>query len=106
MRRPAVIDPRAWRNFPAARVLLIGTGRHVDGSGLVDVPAVATTLADLKRALVDACGVPADAVRILVDPESPLELGEAIADEAERAEGLLAVFYVGHGLISSKGELH
>jgi WD40 repeat protein len=87
-------------------VLLIGTGSYAPGSGLPEVPAVEATLADLKEALVAECHMQPERIRVGLDPATPVELGEAVADEAERAEGLLVVFFVGHGLISQKGELY
>jgi WD40 repeat protein len=95
-----------WSGFTEARVLLLGTGAHASGSSLADLPAVAGTLADLKQVLVGRCGLPAAAVRVERDPATPVELGDAVAAEAGRAEGLLVVYYVGHGLVSSTGALH
>src|SRR5262249_38767955 len=91
--------------FPGARVLLLGTGSHEPGSGLPDVPAVADTLADLRSALVNQCGVAEHTVRVVTDPTMKM-MGQAVAEAAEAAEGLLMVYYVGHGLVSPDGALH
>jgi WD40 repeat protein len=92
--------------FPRARVLLIGTGRHVEGSGLPDVPAIDDTLADLRTALMTRCGLAEESVRVLADPTTAQAMGEALAEAADQAEGLLLVYYVGHGLVSSDGGLY
>jgi len=92
--------------LPGVRVVLVGTGSHGDASELPDVPAVEATLADLKQALIDRCGVPSTAIRLVRDPESIEDFGTPIADAAEQAEDLLLVYYVGHGLLADDGTLH
>jgi WD40 repeat protein len=91
---------------PGTRVVLMGTGTHLPGSDLPDVPAVVDSLVDLKRALVERCGLAADNLRLVVDPQTPTEMGNALAEQAEQAEDVLMVYYVGHGLVSPGGELH
>ncbi|MYY01424.1 MULTISPECIES: transporter substrate-binding domain-containing protein [unclassified Streptomyces] len=91
---------------PGSRVLLIGTGSHNAASGLPSVPAVMGNLADLGQVLVERCGLAEENLRVIRDPANPMELGIAIAQEAERAEGVLWIYYVGHGLVSPTGELH
>jgi hypothetical protein len=101
---PAV--PPGLAAFPGARALLIGAGNYLDGSGLPDVPAVSTTLADLRLALLTRCGLPDTAIRVLVDPDTAQTIGEAVAEAADQADDLLLVYYVGHGLIGADGTLH
>ncbi|SCD80509.1 caspase, EACC1-associated type [Streptomyces sp. PpalLS-921] len=91
---------------PGTRVLLIGTGTHSAESGLPPVPAVMGTLADLGQALVERCGLAEENLRVIRDPANPTELGIAIAQEAERANDVLWVYYVGHGLVNPAGELY
>jgi WD40 repeat protein len=43
---------------------------------------------------------------VLLDPVESGELGKAVAEEAERATGVLWFHYVGHGLVSVGGHLH
>jgi hypothetical protein len=99
-------SPPGLAAFPHSRALLIGAGHYLDGSGLPDVPAVSTTLADLRLALLTRCGLPDTAVRVLADPDTAQTIGEAVAEAADKAEDLLLVYYVGHGLIGSDGTLH
>ena len=40
-----------------ARVLIIGTGRHVTGTGLESLPAVERSVRDVGEVLVERCGL-------------------------------------------------
>jgi Caspase domain len=104
--RPAPGAPVIALRSPGTRAVLIGTGAHPAGSGLPDVPAVATTLADLEQALLSRCGMAGGTVRVLVDPRSPLDVGRVLAESAQQAQDVLLVCYVGHGLVSPGGELY
>ncbi|TCO55723.1 WD40 repeat protein [Actinocrispum wychmicini] len=84
----------------------MGTWTHDAASGLPSVPAVPGTLADLGQTLVERCGLRADALCFVRDSGSPTDMGIALAEQAERAEGVLLVYYVGHGLVSPGGELY
>lgn len=88
------------------RALLIGTQAGSEEYGLPPVPAVGTTLADLRTALIQRCGMSPEQVTVVLDPRNPSELGLIIADEAENTAEALLVYYVGHGLVSSGGELY
>ncbi|SPL97859.1 High-affnity carbon uptake protein Hat/HatR [[Actinomadura] parvosata subsp. kistnae] len=91
---------------PGARALLIGTGRHAPGSRLPDLPAVAATLADLRRCLVDRAGLDPAAVTSLIDPAGPAQVAEALFRAARDAEDVLLVHYAGHGVVAADGELY
>ncbi|MBY8880689.1 caspase, EACC1-associated type [Actinacidiphila acidipaludis] len=88
------------------RALLAGTGTHVAGSRLPDVPAVADTVRDLGSVLIDRCGLrPENLLPPIVDPH-PIELGNALIDAAKQAEDVFYFHYVGHGLVSPGNKLH
>ncbi|MFI6597939.1 hypothetical protein ACIBHX_16900 [Nonomuraea sp. NPDC050536] len=91
-------------DFAGASALLIGTGTHLPGSDLPDIPAVARTLDDLRAALLERCGL--GEVRIERDLATPLELGAVVSEAAASAAGPLIVYYVGHGLVSRRGALY
>ncbi|MEU2711474.1 caspase family protein [Streptomyces sp. NPDC007205] len=92
---------------PGSRALLIGTGRHLPGSQLPDVPAVSATIRDLGRTLVDTCGLrPENLLPPLLDPKDPIEFGNAVVTAAKQAEDVLLLYYVGHGLVSPGNELY
>ncbi|MER6355435.1 caspase family protein [Streptomyces sp. NPDC001634] len=92
---------------PGSRALLIGTGRHLPGSQLPDVPAVSATVQELGRNLVDTCGLrPENLLPPLLDPRDPIEFGNAVVAAAKQAEDVLLLYYVGHGLVSLGNELY
>ncbi|WP_198028901.1 CHASE3 domain-containing protein [Actinoplanes sp. N902-109] len=97
-----------WGDFGGAKVLLLGTGRHlpVADSRLPGVPAVETTLYDLKKTLVDRCKLPDESITIKLNPASVEEIGAAVADATRSAVDLLVVYYVGHGVLTASGQLH
>ncbi|GIJ75238.1 caspase, EACC1-associated type [Virgisporangium ochraceum] len=88
-----------------ATVLLIGTGDHPRTSGLRTVPAVGTTLEDLRWALVTRCGVDPENVTV-VEPANPSEFASAVAKAVRAAAGPLVFYYVGHGVVNDRGELY
>ena len=87
------------------RVLLIATATH-DGPTLTSVPSVARTAADLRDAFVDRCGVPPDQLVVLLDPPDARTMARAVTEEAQRAESVLVVYFIGHGLLGPGGELY
>jgi len=86
-------------------VLLVGTGEYVAGSRFDAVPAVRTTVQDLADCLTGSCGVPADNVRVLVNPAKPDELASALAEACEAATDTLLFYYVGHGAVDDRNDL-
>src|SRR4051812_11242187 len=87
-------DPRT------SQVVLIGATRYDHLSAL---PAVANNLEDLRSALADPrlWGLPLDNCHVVLDPADPTSVGRTVrlAARAVGAEGLLLVYYAGHGLI-------
>jgi WD40 repeat protein len=86
--------------------VLLGTGRHVEGSLLPDVDAVASSLDDLAEVLRERCGVPADAIHQVLDPADPAEMDEAIRAVASQPADVLLLYYIGHGVRCDRGRLH
>ncbi|GAA3846927.1 hypothetical protein GCM10022226_83210 [Sphaerisporangium flaviroseum] len=99
-------EPDLLLGSPGAHVLLVGSGRYVAGSRLPDVPAVPSTVTDLGRCLIDRAGLDPAELTMLIDPADPREFGAALVAAARRARDVLVVYYVGHGLVSSRNELH
>ncbi|MCE0447269.1 hypothetical protein LT493_32035 [Streptomyces tricolor] len=64
------------------------------------------TLVDLREMYVERCGLPRSAVTVGTTPRTSEAFGQAVAEAAESAEGLLLVHYVGHGLVAEDGTLH
>ncbi|MGY3676497.1 caspase, EACC1-associated type [Streptomyces sp. TE33382] len=90
---------------PGVRVLLIATSTH-HGSYLPSVPSVARTFNDLRTVFTEQCGVRTDRLRLLLDPPDAQSMAEAVAEEAQRADTVLLVYFVGHGLLGPGGELY
>ncbi|MFE5809401.1 hypothetical protein [Streptomyces sp. NPDC056491] len=90
---------------PGVRVLLIATSTH-HGPHLPSVPSVARTFEDLRTVFTERCGVRPDRLRLLLDPPDARAMAEAVTEEAQRADTVLLVYFVGHGLLGPGGELH
>ncbi|GIF23566.1 Mg-chelatase subunit ChlD [Actinoplanes tereljensis] len=95
---------RRHRYLSRAEVLLCGTGTHKRGSRLANIPSVKTTLTDLAEVLTERCG--ARKPTVLIDPKNLSELGAAITTATHRADEVLIVYYVGHGMVDAEGTLH
>jgi hypothetical protein len=90
---------------PGSRAVVIGASSYLF-SELANVPAVLDTVSDLRTALIERCGLARDAIRFMPDWPDAASVGSALAREAERTEGVLLVYYAGHGLVSQRGELY
>ena len=99
----AVNGRRRHRHLSRAEVLLCGTGTHKRGSQLKNIPSVKTTLTDLAGVLVDRCG--ARKPTVVADPRTLSDLGAAISAAARRADEVLIIYYVGHGMVDPDGRL-
>lgn len=87
-----------------ARVLLLATSTHY-GPTLTSVPSVASSFHALRAALVQRCGVRPDRLRPILDPPHARAMALAVSEEARRAETVLLVYFIGHGLLGPGGEL-
>ncbi|MEV6310060.1 hypothetical protein AB0M10_15855 [Streptomyces sp. NPDC051840] len=91
---------------PGARAVLYGTGCHVRGSELPDLPSVDTTLDDLRRTLIDVCGMdPGRVVRIPADAGAA-EVVDAVEETSAAGGGPVLFYYVGHGLLGPRDDLY
>jgi len=88
-----------------ARVLLVGTGIY-ESEEFPNVASVEATLIDLADVLVRNCGLRSENLVILRDPDSISEIGSALTEASEAATEALIVYFVGHGLVHSNGELY
>ncbi|WP_018349809.1 caspase family protein [Longispora albida] len=91
----------------ASRAILVGAARFAR-AGLPDLPSVSHNLADLAAALTsEADGIlPPDRCHVVEDPALPHELGLTLSQLAPATEDTLIVYFSGHGLLDSQGELH
>jgi putative AlgH/UPF0301 family transcriptional regulator len=89
----------------ASQAVLIGVSSYQQ---LADLPAVAENLTGLLAVLQDAklWGIPPENCRVLHDPADPAAVSRALrrAAAATEPEGLLLVYYAGHGLIDPEDD--
>lgn len=88
------------------QVVLIGVGEHQPESLLPGVPSVVDTVTELRRCLVDRCGVPESRIRDVVNPERPEDIIDVVLDASAQAPGTLVIYYVGHGVLDADGALY
>ncbi|MEV8638774.1 caspase family protein, partial [Streptosporangium sp. NPDC051023] len=99
-------SPRLMLASPGARVVVVGSGTYTAGSSLPEVGAVADTVTDLGRCLVERAGLDPAALTTMIDPAGPVEFGAALVKAARQATDVLVVYYLGHGLVDTGNELH
>lgn len=85
--------------------ILVGVSRYEDPA-FTPIPAARNSLGEMRRILTDPrlCGW-SGTVREFSDPPSQSELALAVAELAEQTHEVLLLYYVGHGLLSPRGEL-
>ncbi|MEE1809686.1 caspase family protein [Streptomyces sp. BE133] len=90
-------EPEFLTTWETGAAVLIGTSHYTK---LKDVPAVENNLTALADLLNTGMGIPAERIRVVLNPESAANVHEAI-DEARQmvdpATGGLLVYYAGHG---------
>lgn len=91
-----------------SQVILVGAAEYRNESDLPALPAVANNLDDLRGALADPTHgwLTPQACTTILNPTNPGDLGITIAERAARADDLVLIYYAGHGLLSSRGELY
>ena len=87
------------------RVLLIGTAAYSQ-PGLLPLPSVRRSVTALSEAFRQHCGLADGQLRVLLDPPDAKAMAEAIAEAATSAEGVLLIYYLGHGLLGPSDELY
>jgi hypothetical protein len=71
------------------------------------IRAARNSLQAMRSLLSDPalCAWPPEGITVIANPISATELAAALADLAELTTGVLLVYYVGHGVLSSGGDL-
>ncbi|WP_431972540.1 caspase, EACC1-associated type [Nocardia sp. bgisy134] len=89
------------------RATLIGVSRYTNPE-LPDIPAAANNVADLAELLTAPTGgaLAADHCTVLHDPSDAVPVGAAIRAAAKQASDVLILYYAGHGVLDSRGQLH
>ncbi|MFJ8858984.1 caspase family protein [Streptomyces sp. NPDC102451] len=88
------------------RAVLIGTGLFAPESRLAPLPSVDATLDDMRRTLVDICGMDPEHVTRVPAEAGPAQVIAAVEETVGRAGGPVLVHYVGHGLLGPRDELY
>jgi len=89
-----------------SRAVLIGVSDY-DYPEFPPIRAARNSLQAMHDLLVDPtlCGWPPEQITVLENPASAADLADEIADLAESTTGVLLLYYVGHGVLSARGEL-
>ncbi|WP_066361319.1 hypothetical protein [Herbidospora mongoliensis] len=86
-------EPRLLLSRPGARVLVVGSGGHIAGSRLPDIPAVPDTVADLGRCLVERAGLDPAHLDVVLDPADPRAFGDALVRTAAAARDVFVLHF-------------
>jgi glycine betaine/choline ABC-type transport system substrate-binding protein len=93
-------------DYSRSRAILVGTSTYQD-KGFLPLPAAANSLKGLQEILVDPqlCGWPAERVTVLSDPADVRRIIPSVRRWARDTDDVLLLYFVGHGMISPRGEL-
>jgi hypothetical protein len=93
------------RDLSRSRSILIGNSVYEDPD-IPDLPASANCVDAMAQLLSgELCGWPTDRVTKLVDLAAPHEVAVQVAKATRQAEDVALLYYVGHGLRTSDGQL-
>jgi Caspase domain len=89
-----------------SRAVLIGVSAY-EYAEFPPIRAARNSLQAMRTLLADPalCGWPPEQVTVIPNPISAADLATNIADLAENTAGVLLLYYVGHGVLSPRGEL-
>jgi hypothetical protein len=92
--------------FADSRAVLIGVSAYADAE-LPPIRAARNSLQAMYALLSDPalCGWAPERITVISDPDHANKLADQIADLAEETRGILLLYYVGHGVLSARGEL-
>src|ERR1700722_13382448 len=92
------------RNLSRSRAILISNDVFTDG--IKNLPAAAGCAPAMKALLTsELCGWPADRVEILGNVAAPSGLARRLVELTKGIQDVLLLYYVGHGLRTSHGQL-
>ncbi|MFJ8085548.1 caspase family protein [Streptomyces sp. NPDC096205] len=92
------------RDLSRSRAILIGNGVYADDR-IPDLPAAECVTAMAELLTGELCGWPPDRVMSLVDVASPDDLARRVIEPIRDTQDVLLVYYVGHGMRTSDGQL-
>ncbi len=92
--------------YAESRAVLIGVSAYEDSS-FPPVRAARNSLKAMREMLEDPllCGWPRGRITEISNPLSPVDLANQLSDLAESTTGVLLLYFVGHGVLTPRGEL-
>jgi len=89
-----------------SRAVLIGVSVY-EYAEFPPIRAARNSLQAMQSLLADPalCGWRPELITVIANPISAADLADRIADLAETTTGVLLLYYVGHGVLSTRGEL-
>jgi hypothetical protein len=89
-----------------SRAVLVGVSAYKDAE-FPPIRAARNSLQVMRSLLVDPalCGWPPNLITVIANPTSAADLADRVADLAGDITGVLLLYYVGHGVLSARGEL-
>jgi len=89
-----------------SRAVLIGVSAY-EYAEFPPIRAARNSVQAMQSLLADPalCGWPPELITVIANPISAGDLAARIADLAEATTGALLLYYVGHGVLSTRGEL-
>ncbi len=89
-----------------SRAVLIGVSAY-EYAEFPPIRAARNSLEAMRALLADPalCGWPPERITVIPNPISAADLAVQVADLAETTAGVLLLYYVGHGVLSDRGEL-
>jgi Caspase domain len=93
------------RDFSRSRAILISNAVFTD-TEIEDLPGAAGSASAMKALLTsELCGWPENRVETLTDVVAPEALATALIELTEGVEDVLLLYYVGHGIRMTTGQL-
>jgi hypothetical protein len=92
--------------FADSCAVLIGVSAY-EYAEYPPIRAARNSLKAMRALLSDPelCGWPPERIKVISNPISVADLGVQIADLAENTVGVMVLYYVGHGVLTTRGEL-
>jgi hypothetical protein len=89
-----------------SNAVLIGVSAY-EYAEFPPIRAARNSLQAMQSLLADPalCGWPPELITVIANPISAADLADRFADLAETTTGVLLLYYVGHGVLSTQGEL-
>ena len=93
-------------DYSESRALLISVSEY-DDPGYPLLPAAANSMRAMKEMLTDPalCGWPAERITEFPNPQNAGRFAQQLRRIAERTQGVLLLYFVGHGTITRRGEV-